>query len=850
MSLPTLLLKGNLEYTSNESQEYLDQQIPLNYIMEWFDKRIPSGHGLGSAKIKATGPEDKILILLSMTASGKSTLIAPRLYHLFQERTKKNIYCSQPRVLNAISIPVGGIIPYNTKEMLVKNGFPNFEPLIYGKNIGTQTGVFTKKPIKGIIFGTPGILVQQLNTMTNEQFMKKYSIILLDEVHERSLQVDTLMYILKKFIYDNYSNPECPFLVLMSATFDTKKYCDFMLSEVNKEKRYKNIIKVRGSTYPIQEIFLKYDSQNMIQSIIDTIIQIHKENEQDFIDPKKILKDKKIYKLNEDIEEDQLVKTQKFRDILIFLKSGGEIDKLKEKIEKLNNNDKYFQEYPVLPLALTSELVGSQSQEYKDAIERDISELKIGNKKPTRRVIFGTPVVETGVTIDTLKYVIDNGFSFSKEYIHNFSADTLVAKPITKGMYKQRRGRVGRKFPGICYPMYTKETFEKMQEDQYPDIIKDDITLDLLNILIREVDPENEINEKNISLLFKRNNDELTEFEKKINQKKINLYKLDLMDLPSADSLHYSMEKLYVLGAINRNSIPTAIGFMMNKFRFIKIESIKMILSAFAWKASVYDLITIASFLEFDKDDIFIKSLKENYINATKTGKFTLFYHEQKRIINYSKFKTDLFVADEMLSYVIIFNEFQRRISELKIQNLEVIKKTGDKKKLKSSENYNIVEILQEWGNKYGININGLIDVLEIRDSIINCLGLIGLNPFYQIEKSYYNISEYSDEEKFDYIVKMKQCIFEGYKQNIAIWNSLEKRYYTRKTHIPLNIQNEYLLSKFDINKYGDSNPRYIIYDKLLYKLNSKINIYEPIVSNISVLDGFINIDPNFDAII
>jgi ABC-type bacteriocin/lantibiotic exporter with double-glycine peptidase domain len=64
----------------------------------------------------------------------------------------------------------------NTKEFLIKMGYPNRVPLIYGKNIGTQTGVFTKKPQKGIIFMTPGIIVQQMNVMTNQEFINKYGL--------------------------------------------------------------------------------------------------------------------------------------------------------------------------------------------------------------------------------------------------------------------------------------------------------------------------------------------------------------------------------------------------------------------------------------------------------------------------------------------------------------------------------------------------------------------------------------------------------------------------------------------------------------------------------------------------
>lgn len=859
MSLPTLLLKGNLEATKySPPQEILDGFVPLDYTMQWFNDRIPPRSG-ENPKIRPNSSADHILIFQASTGSGKSTAFTSELYHLFQERTRKNIVVTQPRVLTAIEIPKNAIPSFNTKEALIKAGHPNREPLIYGKNIGTQTGPFSKRPIRGLIFVTPGILIQQMNVMSNEQFMQKYSIIVIDEAHERSLQLDSLLYLMKKFINNNYKNKDCPMVVVMSATFDTKKFCDFLLSEVPTSERYKNIIKVKGLTYPIEEIFLKYDSSNYLQSIVDKVVEIHKGNEMDFIPAKEIMKNKKIYKLEEDMKEDTLIKTQKFRDILIFVKGPGEIVKLKKKFNQLNSGDDFFKKYPVLPLGLTGDIVASQSLEYRNTVEKDISELnvevftsgKMGIKKPVRRVVVATNVAETGVTIETLKYVIEPGWVLSKEYNPCFATELLVTKPITQSMYKQRRGRVGRKAPGICYPMYTKEIFESMQEDQYPDIIKDDITLDLLNILIREVDPENEANDSNIFELFKRKDDNQSIFEEKINKSKIDIYKLDLLDLPSADSLHYSMEKLYILGAINSNSIPTSTGFLINKFRFIRIESIKMILSGYAWGVPIQDLVTMAAFLEYKKENMFSEEQAKNYKEALAEGRFTLFGTEQKKIISYSEFKTDLMVADEFVKYILIFNEFQKKLIEINIKNLEAIKKTGDRKRRADLSSKNIIENLQDWSDQYGVSIEGLLDVIDIRDTIINTMAMIGLNPYLGHENAFVNIvSSYSDKEKFDYICSIKRCIFEGYKLNLAVWNNVDKKYYSRKSHLPLNIDSEYIMSRLDILKYGDNNPKYIVYDTLIYLLNPKTNIYESQISHISIMDGYVTIDPNYDSLL
>lgn len=859
MSGPTLFRPGNLEaHDYSPSQEELDKYVPLDYIMKWFDERVPVEYG-GKSRKPIESPADRILILQSSTGSGKSTTIPPKLFHLFQKRTRKTIGITQPKKLTAIDIPKT-ILPYQTKEFLAKVGCNDCEPLVFGENFGYQTGT-AKLPIsKGVLFMTDGVLLAQLSVMSNEMFMKKYSFILIDECHVRSLNLDTILFQMKRFININYLNPECPFLVVMSATFDTIKYTDYLLSEVSKKERYKNIIKVRGLTYPIEDHFLDYDSQNLLQTIVELVIKIHTENELDFLNPKELLKNKGIYKLSEDMNEDTLVKKQKYRDILIFVKSGGDGKKLKKKIEILNSTNDYFKKYPILCLNLTGEEVNKESDEYKQAIEYDIKDLtievinkstnKTEIKKPTRRVIFGTNVAETGISIGTLRYVLEPGGLFSKEFNPNFAIEALISKPVTQDMYKQRRGRVGRTAPGVCYALYTKETFDKMQEIQFPDIIREDITLKMLSILIREVDPENKLNDYDLIELFgltRKKNEE--NFLEDIQKTKINIYNMDLLDLPPADSMHYAIEKLFTLGAINSNMIPTITGFLINKFRFITVENIKMILSGFAWKAPIEDLIIIAAFLTQKKSDIFDDENIEKYNEAVQNGKFTMFQNK-KNIIRYGEYKTDLMMADDFIQFIILFNEFQRKISEIGIMDLDAIKKTGDRKKKQEIKNKNMIDIMNNWCEKYALKIDGLLTILETRDDIIDSMASMGLNPYQNYQKSYHLIeNDYSDKEKYDYICNIKQCIFEGYKLNIAEWKKTEQKYYTRKTHIPIEFNSKYIQTKMDILKNGDNNPHYIIFNNILLMLNKKTNLYDAKVDYISVLDGFIPVDTKFDAL-
>jgi HrpA-like RNA helicase len=142
---------------------------------------------------------------------------------------------------------------------------------------------------------------------------------------------------------------------------------------------------------------------------------------------------------------------------------------------------------------------------------------------------------------------------------------------------------------------------------------------------------------------------------------KIDVCNLDLLDLPSADSLHYAMEKLFTLGAIDSNSIPTPIGLLMNKFMKLNIEGIRMILAGYAWGAPIIDLITMATFLQNSFDKLFPERQRMKYEDALRMGKFTMFAAQQNKVVGYSTLKTELVVADEFIRYILIFHEFKTK---------------------------------------------------------------------------------------------------------------------------------------------------------------------------------------------
>jgi HrpA-like RNA helicase len=818
--------------------------------MDFLDSRVPKSFG-GSPSVSFASPADRILIIRSSTGSGKSTVMTAELYHRFQERTRKNIACTQPTVLTAKDIPVKQVAPFNTAEKLKEFGHSARTPLVLGKNIGFQTGLDSKKPLKGLVFMTIGVLLQQLNIMSDAEFSNKYSFIIIDEAHIRSTNTDAALYGLKRFVARNVGDKNCPFVIITSATFDPFKYADYLLSSVKRADRYKNIIDVRGMTFPVSETFLSYDSSNYLRSAVDTVIDIHTAWPDDFLSEaelraavaespelfenyQKRLASKAKTALSETPPDPQ------FRDILVFFSGAFDIGQLKAQLNALNSRHPFFKRYPVAVLSLTSADVANKSKDIR-SLAVDIKKLKVevrdkkkksvAMRAATRRVMGATPAAETGLTIDTLKFVVESGWVNSSEYSPNFGLEMLVNKPVTRGMHQQRKGRVGRKYPGHCYTLFTEESLAVLQENQYPDIMKEDIALDFLSLLVKMVDSENKTNDETLYKVFMKDRETAEKgdplasaFEIETQKTKIDLYKLDLLDKPSADSMHAATEKLFALGAINSNSIPTPVGFVMNRIRKIRIESIRMVLAGYAWKAPVIDLVTIAVFLEAKMSEIFPRALEKNREAAIASGVFTMFPKSSSSV---RRIKEELYVADDFVAFAVLYDEFRR--------NVGVDLSKG-----------------KNWCESVGVSYQALLKIAELRDEIVNNLAVIGMNPYENKDKAAYYVRRglYSDAEKMEYVKSMKQCIFEGYKLNLAVWDNSAKDYKLKKSRIPLKISSKFLMTKNDVNKFGDSNPRYLAVDRPKLTLDPKTNMYNASCSCASVMDGFVAIDVNFSSIV
>jgi len=739
MPLPTLLQKGRLVSIDSDKQNELDDIIPIDYIIDWFKKRL-----------NTYGIENRVLILKSDTASGKTTLLPPYLYDNFYSKSKKTIAVTQPRVITAIN---------NAKEIAK---IPAYKSMIFGKTIGYQTGPSKRKIKTGVLFMTIGSLTLQFKLLTDEELIKKYSFIIFDEVHEMSIELAQALFSLKKFLIRNKNNPNLPFIICTSATMDPDKFIEYFgLS------RLINYIQVQGFAYPKITHWLKDPSENYIKSSIDTIKDIHIKN------------------LSDDSDKS---------DILLFMPSMKEMIEIEKELQKYNEDLALRDSKVIDILKIDSSAVANNTSDYiKTFIPANKLKIQIQNKilTPFRKIIMSTSIAETGLTIDTLKYVIDSGYHRGTEFYSIVGATALLNKPVDIYRVEQRKGRVGRKFPGEFYPLYTESIYKKLLPYQFSDLILNDTTSVILNSMVIEGDD-------------------------------FNINNLDLIDRLPSDNVHYSIEKCYLLGFCNSQGKITELGKLANKFTMYRPEVARMILSAYFWGCNIFDIISIATYVQMSASDFQHKNpIDWVYIYKNSFPSFLL-GGPSDRII----FKTKMLICDDFINGLFLFTA---------IGNI-----------IRKSNKDNFYNDLVEFSETINIKFESLINFINVRDNLIETMLNIGLNVMTN-NKSIIDI----EEDKFiNEIIKIKYCIYEGFRNNIAIYNKETYKYEITAGSIKIpSMFSDKELTRAKNEKYGidyKTLPKYILYDRLMLKYNTSSKMYDIKAERISSLDGFVNIDLNF----
>ena len=340
--------------------------------------------------------DNKVTIIVGETGSGKTTQLTQYLYE--NGYAKYGIIgCTQPRRVAAVCVA-----KRVSEEMGTELGD------IVGYTIRFEE--FINEKTTKIKYMTEGILLRE--SLTDNE-LNTYSVIIMDEAHERSLCTDVLFGILKKIIAKRRDLK----LIITSATMNSKKFSSFFGDAP--------IYQIPGRTFQVTYNYAKSTPEDYVDAAVKKAIEVHLRYPQG--------------------------------DILVFMTGQEDIEAtcllLNERLKRFEGN---------VPKIVILPIYSQLPSDYQ---------ARIFQKTKYRKCIVATNIAETSLTLDGVKYVIDSGLCKLKVYNPKIGMDALRVTPISQANANQRGGRAGRTGPGLCFRLYTEHSFNnEMWENNVPEI--------------------------------------------------------------------------------------------------------------------------------------------------------------------------------------------------------------------------------------------------------------------------------------------------------------------------------------------------------------------------------------------
>ncbi|XP_043698039.1 pre-mRNA-splicing factor ATP-dependent RNA helicase DEAH10-like [Telopea speciosissima] len=456
------------------------------------------------------------LIIVGETGSGKSTQLPQFLFNGGYCRDGKIIGITQPRRVAAVTV---------AKRVAEECGVELGQKVGYSIRFEDVTSSSTR-----IKYMTDGLLLREALL---DPLLSKYSVIIVDEAHERTVHTDVLLGLLKNVqkVRSQTTSQHANFekvkvnhgtslkkendaqnlsflkscqgttlpplkLIIMSASLDAKGFSEYFGDA--------RAVHVQGRPYPIDILYTHYAEPDFLDATLITIFQIH-------------------------LEEGPGV-------ILVFLTGQEEIESverlIRERVQQLPEDTQKLLTCPIFS-SLPSE---QQMQVFRPA------------PSGFRKVILATNIAETSVTIHRIKYVIDPGFMKARSYNPLTGIESLIVIPTSKAQALQRSGRAGREGPGKCFRLYPESEFSKLRDSTVPEIKRCNLSNVILQLKALGVD-------------------DIIEF--------------DFMEKPSRMAIVKSLEQLFLLGALTDDyKLSNPIGHQMSRLPLDPIYSRALILAS------------------------------------------------------------------------------------------------------------------------------------------------------------------------------------------------------------------------------------------------------------------------------
>ena len=412
---------------------------------------LPMFHAKASA-IEAIG-RNQVTIVVGDTGSGKSTQVPQFiLEHELSQGRQCKIYCTEPRRISAISLA-----QRVSEELGEQKGDVGTARSLVGYAIRLESHTTAQTRL---VFATVGIVLRMLE---NADGLKDITHLVLDEVHERSIDTDFLLIVLRSLLL---ARPDLK-VVLMSATVDAQKFSNYLDGAP--------IISVPGRTFPVGARFLE-DAIELTGHTNEDVpaAETHEEDDGDIeqrdgksnapqqltgysAKTRKTLASYDEYRVDTSLIVKLLEKiaySPQYKDfskaVLVFLPGIAEIRTLND---LLGGHPSFSKGWRIH--ALHSSF---SSEDQQAAFE----------VPPTgvRKIVLATNIAETGITIPDVTCVIDTGKHREMRFDERRQMSRLIQSFIARANAKQRRGRAGRVQEGICFHLFTKHRFENLMIDQ------------------------------------------------------------------------------------------------------------------------------------------------------------------------------------------------------------------------------------------------------------------------------------------------------------------------------------------------------------------------------------------------
>ncbi|MGL5539479.1 MAG: ATP-dependent RNA helicase HrpA, partial [Aeromonas veronii] len=365
------------------------------------------------AEIAKAIQEHQVVIIAGETGSGKTTQI-PKICLALGRGVKGFIGHTQPRRLAARTVAAR-----IAEEMESELGHYVGYKVRFTDQVSEQTHIKLM---------TDGILLAEIQ---NDRMLTQYDTIIIDEAHERSLNIDFILGYLKQLL------PKRPDLkvIITSATIDPQRFS----RHFNKAP----VIEVSGRTYPVE---VRYRPLFVDKKSSDKSDGLEERDE--------------LQGIFDAVEE---LAREGLGDILIFMNGEREIRDTADALRKLNLRDT-----EVLPLY---------------ARLSNAEQNKVFQQHAGRRIVLATNVAETSLTVPGIRYVIDPGTARISRYSWRTKVQRLPIEPVSQASANQRKGRCGRVADGICIRLYSEEDFNGRPAFTDPEILRTNLASVILQML-------------------------------------------------------------------------------------------------------------------------------------------------------------------------------------------------------------------------------------------------------------------------------------------------------------------------------------------------------------------------------